>query len=254
MKNIINRLNYKRICGTLVFLTVGALHAPSVYAGPLNDYLNKLTYYSGIDMEIQDNPFKQGYGAGFLPESSYGGEYYFGGQSTKHFGFEMGYASTHDSEWSKLTAGQKYPGTSVALLDDTYMVWDNTYKSKSFYLGVNRYYQVLRTGNLRCYGFVGLAYTKLEVVTNFEYSDIGVYPTPAQQDALRRTYEDSKFLPMFRVGLEQNFTENFAYRIAYTWKNSARFGEIHSNENPTAPACIAPKNSSAYELGILFTF
>jgi hypothetical protein len=198
--------------------------------------------------------FKPGFGEGFMPSNSIDYEFFFGGQSNQYFGFELGFTSTPKiNKYSTLYGGDYYPGAIRALEPGTWQTWQPEYDNFGFYCGINRYIQILSTGNLRGFGFVGLTYIDIHAATNFIADDLGV-PSSGDINAALTTYDANKIITMIKLGLEQNFTPYIGWRFAYTWKNYAAFGKIHSLEYPDLPVAIMPKNTNALYLSVFLVF
>lgn len=243
--------NFIKICAATITSII--IYIPAVHANYF-DYFKKLDYYTGFGIGSQTGGFKENYGAGFIDDNNFYSDLYFGGQKNGLFGFEIGISGvTVNNGYYKLNGGQYYPGATRPLDSGTYESYDTKYKQNNYYFGINRYLQLWHRGNLRAFGFAGLAYTNLEVELELYADDIG-YLNQAERNAARDTFAAKKFVPMLKLGVEQNWSRNWGWRCTYTWMNYASLGTVKTIQYPQQPIAIKPKNASSWDIGIFVMF
>lgn len=218
-------------------------------------FFDQQTFYYGTAVGYERFSFKENYGDGFAPNDSIGFDFFLGTQDRSKIGFEFGFGFTPTrSEYSTLVAGDKFPGTSIPLAPNTWEAWRPGYTSFSIYLGLNKYYYFESVKHLKAFGFLGFATTHVDVETNFIDDDLPVPPSTDDVKLAYNSYEHTRTVPMVKLGLEYDINKYFGLKTYYTWKNTASFKGLKSEQYPETQAEFLMNNTNSIYAGIYFLF
>ena len=212
-------------------------------------YFSKHRFYTGAGVGIGSTNFKAGYGDGFVPSVTSETEVFWGARNLNRFGFELGGSFSPEHEkYVRLDPGAGLPGIPNIIPANEWEVWYTTFKTRSFYAGVNRYIGINGSNSIQLFGFAGLTLEQVKATIQLNYSSEMLTPSTSYIAETQRNFAATKVIPLVKLGLNFDFGKSWGLRILYVWKDYARFTSIKSKEQPNGRAELKLKDSQAVHL------
>ena len=210
-------------------------------------------FYIILSPVLYHGGFKHLYGDQIFASKNYGAELYAGYNLNDNFGVGVGFIKTITKGGDvSLPPGTVLPGhINNNNQNNMILLIESKIKQQLMFVGVSC--QTNLTTNSRLLTFAGLGYLKF----NAQYTGVG-HATPGAApifytDAEKSTFNfiKSKFVPIFKFGLNYNVTKYFGFRCALAWCRSLGT-TVMAQENQSQLLIL--KNSYTLSLGWKFSY
>lgn len=212
--------------------------------------------YIGADVTLRHMGFKPGFGKGLFEPTVPQGNAYVGVQLTDYLALEGGYEAIRKrTKTAILRPGDFSLGSGqIALGDPTE---GHTFKEefKGWHIDLIGIVPCLLPcdPSLQFFGGAGVSRKKIRLVDT-QVSENGVPLPQATIDTLRRTLVKRKSFLRLSAGVQSLITDYIGIRAIVNWENTARFGYLKSQENPSGSTSANLKNTFSAGLGVFVKF
>lgn len=229
----------------------GVFAVPAVSGHEL--FGSELRPYVGVGAQGMDLKFQKLYGQPLFNGSVLGGAVFGGVRIGEFAGLELGYNQFSRKRDKQINGADPYPdGSGERLLDVgfTFMTFNTRVQIKDINLGLTGY---LPLGRLNCaldktefFGTLGVSNTSIKLQTQQLSNSDPAIPGPFRVD----TFKKRKNIPLVRLGLQQNLTDNVNLSVFSEWKRYKSFKLIST----TSTLQFRPKNTISYGVRLGYAF
>lgn len=222
-----------------------------LYGGNL--LADRSNVYVGLDILKTNYATQDRYGSNVFAKAPIAFNAFVGYKLPRNFFVEAGYERTKSkNRTARIGEGDYYPGGTIPYDPGRYEIYKTKLKLEYPYLGFGfNCYPFQNFTNTYFSALFGFSVTKANGELNYIDDDLPGLPAPAIIAAEYRTFKKNKIMPMFKVGINHNFSEKFGVRFTGTWHKLTTF-KIKSAEGPIF-AQLRFKNGYAFGLGLFYS-
>ncbi|HEV2524393.1 MAG TPA: hypothetical protein VGU44_04595 [Gammaproteobacteria bacterium] len=212
--------------------------------------------YVGVGAQVLKLELDKAYGKplfsrGVVP----GGTAFVGIRMGDFVGAELGYNHFSRKRETVLGGQDIYPGTGrtvIQFFNSAFLRLKTEAQIKDFNLGLTGYLPLEKIGcafnKTEIFGALGVSRTSIRLRETIIVDDAGQVPNPQTH-----TFKQKRTVPIVRVGLQQNITENINLSLFSEWKRLSSF-KIKSPTNPVTNFELRLKDSLSYGLRLGYIF
>lgn len=222
---------------------------------------NKKKRYVGLNFSfisemIKNNntSFAQGYGKNIYAKNPLMYGIFLGNEFNDRFGIEFAYeAQRKKKQQTELTAGDQFPGNVVVAAGEYYVLETKSFTQHMQAALFINLYTFKSKPHINIWSQLGASYTQVQAEQYVIDNEEDGLPLPADIEASRRTFKAWKLIPMAKLGINYEWTNNIGFSAMASWRQLSLL-KVKSKEFPNGNTEIKLKDGISCAVGVYYRF